>query len=1069
MTQLKTTRIVTRRLDRSSIRRKLTLIILATCAVSILVACVALAIYDTFAFRSAMESQLMSTAGIAGSNSTAALTFSDAGAAREVLGSLRSEPHIVQACIYDANGTALPKYARFDSDPDFAPPPVKAAGVEFTARQATLFEPIRFSGEQIGTIYLKSDLGELYARAKRFLDIVVLVMAGTFVIAYILAAWLQRLISRPVLELARTASAVSTAKDYSLRASKISEDEIGELADQFNEMLAQIQARDSELQAARQQLELRVEERTRELRNEVAERKEAERQLEERTTFLNSVIENSPVGIVAVGPDSKIQMCNPAFEKLFQVRKEGIRSLSLRQVVGNMELEQELDANKEAIWRGEATHVVSKRARTDGTLVDVEAWAVPLFIEGKMTGAVLLYQDITERKRAEKALVTAKEAAEAASRAKSEFLANMSHEIRTPMNGIIGMTELALDTHLSAEQREYLVMVRGSAESLLTLINDILDFSKIEAGKMEVDLIDFDFGRSLGETLRTLAYRAYGKGLELAWRVGPGIPERLRGDVGRLRQVIVNLLGNALKFTEHGEVVLDVEKEAEDKEGILLHFRVRDTGIGIPAEKQQMIFEAFTQGDSSSTRKYGGTGLGLAISAQLVALMGGKIWVESEVGHGSVFHFTARFHHADSEGKPMAPFDPELLRDVPVLVVDDNQTNRLILKEMLASWGMRPDVAADGKTALRSLNNACHFGSPFRLVITDMQMPEMDGLSLCEKIRQNKRFGDVAILLLSSSLRQGEAARCRELRVGSYLAKPVQPSELLDRVLTALARHPLPADQPPGAQGPVEERKQKMRILLAEDNSVNRKLAVTLLQKRGHEVMVAENGQEVLDVLELERVDLVLMDVQMPVMDGLEAIRAIRMKEQSTGAHLPIIALTAHAMKGDRERCLAAGADEYVAKPIRLAELSAAMEKVKAPAPLQPADQLIQGAVRETSPASRLDLAVALERVEGDRELLEEIARLFADESLVLLGEIRRARASEDIRELQRLAHTLKGAALNVAALKVAEIALALETQARSGSMGNADDLIEHLVREVELVLPEIDALCRKVAKSTKP
>ena len=260
-----------------------------------------------------------------------------------------------------------------------------------------------------------------------------------------------------------------------------------------------------------------------------------------------------------------------------------------------------------------------------------------------------------------------------------------------------------------------------------------------------------------------------------------------------------------------------------------------------------------------------------------------------------------------------------------------------------------------------------------------------------------------------------------------------------------------------------------MRILLAEDNSVNRKLAVTLLQKRGHEVMVAENGQEVLDVLELERVDLVLMDVQMPVMDGLEAIRAIRMKEQSTGAHLPIIALTAHAMKGDRERCLAAGADEYVAKPIRLAELSAAIEKVKAPAPLQPADQLIQGAVRETSPASRLDLAVALERVEGDRELLEEIARLFADESLVLLGEIRRARASEDIRELQRLAHTLKGAALNVAALKVAEIALALETQARSGSMGNADDVIEHLVREVELVLPEIDALCRKVAKSTKP
>ena len=1069
MTQPDPTRTLTHRLDRTSIRRKLTLIILVTCAVSILVACAALAVYDVFAFRNAMESQLMSTAGIAGSNSTAALAFSDARAARETLSSLRSEPHIVQACIYDANGIALAKYARFGSDPDFTPPLVQTSGVEFTMRQATLFEPIWLSGERIGTIYLKSDLGELYARARRFLDIVVLVMAATLVIAYILAAWLQGLISKPVLELARTASAVSAAKDYSLRAAKISGDEIGELADQFNEMLSQIQARDSKLQAARQQLEIRVEARTRELRSEVAERKEAERQLEERTTFLNSVIDNSPVGIVAIGPDSRIQMCNPAFEKLFQVNGERIRSLNLREVVGNKELDQELEANKEAIWRGQATHVVSKRARADGALVDVEAWAVPLFINGKMTGAVLLYQDITERKRAERTLVMAKEAAEAASRAKSEFLANMSHEIRTPMNGIIGMTELTLDTQLNPEQREYLVMVRSSAESLLTLINDILDFSKIEAGKMEVESADFDFGRNLGETLRTLAYRAHGKGLELAWRVGPGIPERLKGDVGRLRQVIVNLLGNALKFTEHGEVVLDVEKEAGDERGILLHFRVRDTGIGIPKEKQEMIFEAFTQGDSSSTRKYGGTGLGLAISARLVALLGGRIWVESEVGHGSVFHFTARFEQANSAGKPVAPHDPELLRDVPVLIVDDNQTNRLILKEMLASWGMRTEVAPDGKTALRLLISASQFGSPFRLVITDMQMPEMDGLSLCEKIRGSTLFGDVAILLLSSSLRHGEADRCRELRVASYLAKPVQPSELLDRILTALAKR-LEIEEPPdGARKPIEETKLKMRILLAEDNSVNRKLAVALLQKQGHEVIVAENGQEALDILELERVDLVLMDIQMPVMDGLEATHAIRLKEQSTGAHLPIIALTAHAMTGDRERCLAAGADEYVAKPIRLAELSAAMERVKAPVSGWRSDQSVRSTVEDASSASRIDLAIALERVEGDRELLEEIARLFAEESVALLGEIRRARASEDIRELQRLAHTLKGAALNVAALKVAETALALETQARSGSMGNAGDLIEHLAQEVDLVLPEIDALCRKVAPSDKP
>ncbi len=1044
----------------ASIGQKLTFVILVTCGVSILMACTALAVYDAVAFRTAVASQLTSTAGIAGSNSTAALTFSDARAARETLNSLRSEPHIVEACIYKPDGTVLAKYARLDSDPDFTPPARRSMGIEFNPREVTLFQPIWLAGEEIGTIYLKSDLGELYARAGRFAEIVLIVMLATFVTAFLLAARLQLVISKPVLELARTASAVSKRKDYSLRATKSSEDEIGDLADRFNEMLGQIQIRDSDLQAARQQLEARVEERTRELRNEVAERKEAERQLEERTLFLNSVIENSPVGIVAVGPDAAIEMCNPAFESLFQVRQKEILSRRLREVVGAKQLDEEIEANHRTIWSGQATHIVSQRARNDGKMVDVEAWAVPLITNGTMTGAVLLYQDITERKRAERALVAAKDAAEAASRAKSEFLANMSHEIRTPMNGIIGMTELALDTGLTAEQREYLSMVKSSANSLLTLINDILDFSKIEAGKLEIDMVDFPFKQSLGETLKTLAFRAHGKGLELAWRVGPGIPERLKGDVSRLRQVVVNLLGNALKFTEQGEVVLDVEKEREDEDGIVLHFRVRDTGIGIPEQKQKMIFEAFTQADGSSTRKYGGTGLGLAITARLVELMGGRIWVESEVGHGSVFHFTCRFEFADA-GQPAAALDPELIHGLPVLVVDDNQTNRLILKEMLAAWGMRPDVAADGKSALQSLSNAYQYGSPFRLVITDMQMPEMDGISLCEKIRKSARFGDVPILLLSSSLRQGEATRCRELAISGYLAKPVQPSELLDAILAALSKTMVRQQPQPETHDSPQEKGSKMKILLAEDNAVNRKLAVTLLRKRGYDVVVAENGRETLDVLEREKVDLVLMDVQMPVMDGFEAIHAIRTKEQSTGAHLPIIALTAHAMKGDRERCLAAGADEYVTKPIRLPELLSAIEHAGSPSAPAPPVPLPAAPAAATG---RLDLAVALERVEGDRDLLEEIARLFADECPGLMASIRQARGADDVRLLQRLAHTLKGAALNVAAVKVSEAALALETQARSGAMGNADELIERLAKEVELVLPEIDALCRKVA-----
>ena len=1045
----------------ATIGQKLTFIILVTCGVSIMMACTALAVYDAVAFRTAIASQLTSTAGIAGSNSTAALTFSDAFAARETLASLRSEPHIVEACIYKPDGTVLAKYARLDSDPDFTAPARRSTGIEFNPREVTLFQPIQLAGEEIGTIYLKSDLGELYARAGRFAEIVLIVMLATFVTAFLLAARLQRVISTPVLELARTASAVSERKDYSLRATKSSEDEIGDLADRFNEMLSQIQIRDRDLQTARQQLEARVEERTHELRNEVAERKEAERQLEERTTFLNSVIENSPVGIVALGPDATVEMCNPAFENLFQVHQKEILSRRLRDLVGAKELEEEIDANHRTIWSGQATHIVSRRARRDGTMVDVEAWAVPLITDGTMTGAVMLYQDITERKRGERALMAGKEAAEAASRAKSEFLANMSHEIRTPMNGIIGMTELALDTGLTAEQREYLRMVKSSANSLLTLINDILDFSKIEAGKLEIDMIDFPFKQNLGETLKTLAFRAHGKGLELAWRVGPGIPEWLKGDVSRLRQVVVNLLGNALKFTEAGEVVLEVEKEQEDERGIVLHFRVRDTGIGIAKQKQEMIFEAFTQADSSSTRNYGGTGLGLAITSRLVGLMGGKIWVESEVGHGSVFHFTCRFEVADASGQPAVALDPELIHGLPVLVVDDNQTNRLILKEMLAAWGMVPDVAADGQSALQSLSNAYQCGSPFRLVIADMQMPQMDGISLCEKLRQSARFGDVPVLMLSSSLREGEVTRCRELAISGYLAKPVQPSELLDAILAALSKTMAGQQPQPETLDSPPEKGPKMRILLAEDNAVNRKLAVTLLRKRGYDVVVAENGLETLDVLEREAVDLVLMDVQMPVMDGFEAIHAIRAKEQSTGAHLPIIALTAHAMKGDRERCLAAGADGYVTKPIRLPELFSAIEHLGLPsAPAPPAPPPAAPAAA----AGKLDLAVALERVEGDRDLLEEIARLFADECPGLIGAIRQARGANDVRLLQRLAHTLKGAALNVAALKVSEAALTLETQARSGAMGNADELIERLAKEVELVLPEIDALCRRVA-----
>ncbi len=1054
--------------SRVSIRHKLTRITLLTCSVAILMAGTALAVYDGVVFRTALASNLASVAGIAGSNSTAALTFSDARAARETLSSLRSEPHIVEACIYTADGSVLAKYARSGADQDFTPPSRRSSGIVFTPRDASLFQPIWLHEEEVGTIYLRSDLGELYARVGRFGEIVLIVMLGSFLTAFLLASRLQRVISEPVLELGRTASAVSQLKDYSLRVTKSDDDEIGDLADRFNEMLSQIQGRNSDLQAAHHELEQRVHERTRELRIEVADRKQAQRDLEERKNFLDSVINNSPVGIVATDIDGGVRMCNAAFERVFGVRQADILSRSLRDILGSKELDSEIEANHRVVYGGKATHVVSKRARSDGTLVDVEAFAVPLFTSGTMTGAVVLYQDITERKLAEKILLTAKETAEAASRAKSEFLANMSHEIRTPMNGIIGMTELALDTDLTAEQREYLGLVKTSANSLLTLINDILDFSKIEAGKLDIEMIDFSFRQSLGEMIKALAFRAHGKGLELAWRVSPGIPERLRGDLGRLRQVLVNLLGNALKFTEHGEVVLEVEKVAEDVGGVDLHFRVRDTGIGIAPDKQTMIFEAFTQADSSSTRLYGGTGLGLAITSRLVALMGGKIWLESELGKGSVFHFISRFEFAETEGETLMPADPEIIRGLQVLVVDDNETTRLILTEMLATWGMRAATASDGRSALEALARAYQSGSPFSLVISDMQMPGMDGFQLSDEIRRSGAWSRVPILILSSIMRQGQAARCRELCISRHLMKPVQPSELLDAIFVAVSKTAPAPQEPVAVVNAISSRSRNKRILLAEDNAVNRKLAVTLLEKRGFTVVTAENGRDAIETLGRDSIDLVLMDVQMPVMDGLEAIRAIRAKEQNSGAHVPIIALTAHAMKGDRERCLAAGADDYVTKPIRIQELMASMDRaavartVARPAkPFPMVDAAVSSAAAPDS--TRLDIPAALERLDGDRGLFDEIARLFAHECPGLIGSIRNAQDTNDIPLLERLAHTLKGAASNVAAIKVAQAAQALEMEVRSGHLEKAGELIVALAKEVELVLPEIDSLCRKV------
>ncbi len=843
---------------------------------------------------------------------------------------------------------------------------------------------------------------------------------------------------------------------------------------------------------------------------DVTERMSSQVQLRESEARKRAILEHAMDCIIFLDEEGRIVEVNRAALQTFGGRKAAMIEKELADLVADgsrhrfrESLAQYAGGGKTGSILGHRVDVEMQRMNGERFIAEIATQPIPL--QGAAGFAVFL-RDITDRKKHESDLRKAKDAAESANRAKSLFVANMSHEIRTPMNAIIGVTDLLLSESTGTEQREYLTMIQQSADSLLEIINDILDFSKIEAGKMELDEVAFDLRERVGDTLRSLALRAHRQGLELLCAIDPAIPDWLVGDPLRLRQVVVNLVANAIKFTPRGEIQLTIEKLSQTAERVELKFSVRDTGVGIPADRHEAIFAPFEQADNSMTRRYGGTGLGLAITGRLTEMMGSPLTVESAVGRGSTFSFHAHFgvaaEHAADEGESRAA----PLADLSILVVDDNRAHRDMLATVLAHWRMKVACVADYGAALTALRESRQRNAPFDLALVDATMPAPDGFALCESMNAEPELCAARVVMLTAGDQRGQVARCEQLGVAAYVMKPLKVNELRDALL--LARDPLAqarqlAERSQGADLPTAGG---LDILLAEDSLVNQKLAIELLSRQGHRVQVVDNGLEAVAAAREGAFDVILMDIQMPTMDGLEATQRIRSGTAGSGRHVPIIAMTAHAMKGDRETCLEAGMDGYIAKPIRSALLAETINQVlqnsgaravraeeggrsgdAGQAPLADdrparglhagtaaADELARGGTEgedasatgagagdPTAPVIDLESVIdwnhALQVVDQDRDLLQDLAAAMLEETPVHLDQLRTAISSGDQRSVHRAAHTIKGSLRCFGANAAKETAFALEQAAKDGRMQETSPLLDELSERLETVFEALN------------